>query len=485
MMRPLWPRVNACLTWFHRWAGVVLSLLFVAWFASGAVLHFVSFPSLPAADRVAGSEALDLARLNVAPAEALVHAPDATAMKLVSVAGRPVYVVTTNGRFTAIGGDTGEVLGPISAGEAKSVAARFGHAEVMTAAGPMDYDQWIVHQQFDPYRPLFRLRLADAPRTDLYVSARTGEVVQRTRRRERSWNWAGAVLHWIYFTPVRKDWSFWNQLVWWVSLVALLTSVAGTWLGLHRYLKNRSARRGGISPYRGWMRWHHVIGLFASVVVLVWIFSGWLSMDHGRLFSRGGVTAEQAARVRGLSLASLANATSLQLLKAAGPASVIELAAVDGRPFLTIRGGGGTATARILRLDTGERSLMPLPPDVLLTAVRAVWPTATIDAEASNVDALYRLAESIPADALAFHSGPPTDARIYVEPYSGRLLAVMDPSRRAYAWVYYCLHTLNFPGLIARPGTRTVIVMLLLICGLGFSITGVVLGVRRLRIQFS
>lgn len=484
-VRPLWPRVNAWLTWFHRWAGVVLSLVFVAWFASGAVLHFVGFPSLPVADQLAGGETIDLSRLTVAPAEVFSHAADADGLKLISVAGKPVYLASSAGKYTAISGETGEALGLISDDTAITVAARFGRARVIGSSGPIDYDQWIVHQRFDPYRPFYRLRLDDPQRTDLYVSTRTGEVVQRTRERERLWNWGGAVLHWIYFTPIRKDWSFWNQLVWWVSLVALLTSIAGTWLGIQRYLKNRAARRPGLSPFRGWMRWHHVIGLFASVVVLGWMFSGWLSMDHGRLFSRGGASAEQTARMRSLSLASLANATSLQALQSVGAASVIELNAVANRPFLTVRGGGYPSVARIRWLDTGDESATPLPSSLLLNAVSAVWPGATLESEASEVDAMYRLAESVPPDAFGFRSGPPAETRIYVDPYSGRLLAVMDSSRRAYAWVYYCLHTLNFPGLIARPLVRTMVVMFLLIGGLGFTVTGVVLGVRRLRIKFS
>jgi uncharacterized iron-regulated membrane protein len=484
-MRPLWPRVNAYLTWFHRWAGVVLSLMFVAWFASGAVLHFVGFPSLPMTEQVAGSETIDLSRLAVAPAKVLAQVADADGLKLISVAGRPVYLASAGGKYISVSGDSGEVLGLISGDTAIAVAGRFGHERVISGSGLIDYDQWVVHQRFDPYRPFYRLRLDDPQRTDLYVSARTGEVVQRTRERERLWNWCGAVLHWIYFTPVRKDWSFWNQLVWWVSLVALLTSIAGTWLGIHRYLKNRATRRSGLSPYRGWMRWHHIIGLFASVVVLSWIFSGWLSMDHGRLFSRGGVGVEQTARIRGISLSSLASITLLQTLQDAGPASVIELNAVARRPFLTLRGGGGAAVARIRWLDTADQSATPLPSSLLLTAVNAVWPTATLETDTSDLDAMYRLAESVPADAPLFGAGPPAETRIYVEPYSGHLLAVMDSSRRAYAWVYYGVHTLNFPGLIAHPATRTGLVMLLLIGGLGFTVTGVVLGIRRLRIQFS
>lgn len=63
--------------------------------------------------------------------------------------------------------------------------------------------------------------------------------------------------------------------------------------------------------------------------------------------------------------------------------------------------------------------------------------------------------------------------------YSAQLLAVMDPSRRLYAWVYYALHTLQFPGLIHHALLRTIVVLILLAIGLVFTATGVVLAWRR------
>ena len=500
-MRPLWPRVNRWLTWFHRWAGVVLGLLFAAWFASGAVLHFVGFPSLPAADRFARSEIIDLRRLNVAPSAALARAEVVTGTSpvdgvrlisvagtptyIVSVAGTPAYVMTSGEKEIAIAGDRGQVIRRFSAATAGIVAARFGHASVSKVTGPLDYDQWIVHQQFDPYRPFFRVRLGDPERTDLYVSAVTGEVVQRTTAHERFWNWCGAVLHWIYFTPVRKDWSLWNQGVWWISLVAVLTSIAGTWIGLHRYLKNRAHGRTGLSPYRGWMRWHHVIGLFASIVVVVWMFSGWLSMDHGRFFSLPVASATESARMRGISFAAITEATPLDVPGSAGPASVIEFHAIGGRPLLTIR-GALQGDSRILWLDSREASAAPIPETLLLSALKAAWPSDAVTlVGSSSTDELYRQAESVPEDALAAITGSGGRIRVYVGRFSGRLLAVMNPSRRAYAWVYFCLHTLNFPGLVQHPAARTIVEVPLLLFGFGFCVTGIVLGVRRLKIELS
>jgi hypothetical protein len=47
------------------------------------------------------------------------------------------------------------------------------------------------------------------------------------------------------------------------------------------------------------------------------------------------------------------------------------------------------------------------------------------------------------------------------------------------------LHTLDIPALNAHPTLRSALIVLLCGCGLIFSLTGVVIGWRRLRLQFS
>jgi hypothetical protein len=70
---------------------------------------------------------------------------------------------------------------------------------------------------------------------------------------------------------------------------------------------------------------------------------------------------------------------------------------------------------------------------------------------------------------------------VYVDSVTGQLLVVMDASRRAYAWVYYALHTFNFPVLFAHSTLRAAIEVVFLAIGLAFTCTGIVLGVQRLR----
>ena len=486
-MSTLWSSTNRWLTWFHRWAGVVLCLLFAMWFASGAVLHFVTFPSLSRGDQHAGSEAIDLSRVIIDPSDALARVPQANDLRLRSVAGRPVFVAAQpNGAWVGVAADTGEVLAPFPAAVATTVAEGFSRLRAVSVSGPMQYDQWIVHQRFDPYRPFYRVRLNDDARTDLYVSARTGEVLQRTRFSERVWNWSGAVIHWIYFTPLRKSYWAWNQVVWWVSLVALLSSAVGTWLGFLRFASNRTAGRKGLSPFRGWMRWHHVVGLFASVIVVTWMLSGWLSMDHGRLFSRGETTAKQTLQMRGMSLAAVARSVTLESMREATPASEITLNAVAGRAFLTTYGPSGR-DARIIFLDQPPAQILAsLPDPLLLSGMDHIWPGQVQAISGPDTyDDLYRLAESAPGSAAGFSVIGNPALRIYVDRHTGRFLTIMDSSRRSYAWIYYALHTFQFPGLIEHPEIRTVLVLALLALGFTASATGVVLSFKRLRREFA
>lgn len=480
MSAPLARRVDWWLTWFHRWAGVVLSVLFLVWFLSGAVLHYVGFPELSSADRLAHEQPISLHRVLVTPAAALSLA-HGDALRLVSVAGRPVYIVSRlHGTPVAVAADTGGVFPLLSANLATDIAERFERAPATTVSGPIDYDQWVVPQNYDAYRPFYRVRMGDAAGTELYVSARTGEVVQETTARQRVWNWCGAVVHWMYFTPLRKSEARWDQTVWWISLGALISAVVGVWLGFVRLAANKSAKRPGLSPFRKWMRWHHVIGLFASVVVLGWIFSGWLSMDEGRIFPEGRPTRAQVDRLRGLRLTDAVRGVTLATLDAATPAVQISFDAFAGRPFIDVQPPGGVKP-QVVWLDTGVDA-DGFSDAALRAGLARIWPGRVGAPLADDsLDEMYHQAESLPDSAVGFSLSGPSSSRVYVDRYSGQLLAVVGPGRRTYDWVYYALHTLKFPGLVNRPTLRTLVEMMLLALGIALSTTGVVLSVKRIK----
>jgi hypothetical protein len=141
----------------------------------------------------------------------------------------------------------------------------------------IDYDQWTVAGDFDSDRPLFRYALNDDAGTEIYISSRSGKAVLTTTRNQRLANYAGSIAHWLYPTELRHHRHVWSALMWWLSLLATIGAALGVIIGL--------LRLGSGPGYQGLQRWHHISGLIFAPFLLAWIFSGFLSMDDGTLFT--------------------------------------------------------------------------------------------------------------------------------------------------------------------------------------------------------
>uniref|UniRef100_B0SYH8 PepSY-associated TM helix domain protein n=1 Tax=Caulobacter sp. (strain K31) TaxID=366602 RepID=B0SYH8_CAUSK len=472
-------KVLRWLSWFHRWTGVGLCLLFFLWFASGAVLLFVPFPSLSDQQRLAASDRFDSTAITVAPSAALAAVGGGDGLRLVAIGEEPRYVVQdAKGELRTIDARSGQIAPAVTADQARVIAQRFADVPVKHVSAPLRYDQWVVHNRFDPWRPFFRVSIDDPAGTQLYVSARTGEVMQRTRAGERAWNWGGAVIHWLYFTALRQSFVAWDQTVWWVSLLGVATAAVGTFLGVYRSQKRLRGRRSDWSSFRGWLRWHHGLGLGAAIFVLTWIVSGWLSMDHGRLFSRGVASQQAAARYHGQSLEQAFARAPASRLAVLGSTPAITFDVVGGRPVAASDDG---SVSRVRLVDSDAEPVTPnLPNTLLIAAARRAWPVRAEVTEGD--DGLYRAAEGMAARIVRLPLDRPAGTSIYLDPVTGRIVSVMDPSRKAYAWIYYALHTFNFPGLIDRPVLRKILVLIPLLLGLIFSWTSLVIALKRLRL---
>jgi hypothetical protein len=106
----------------------------------------------------------------------------------------------------------------------------------------------------------------------------------------------------------------------------------------------------------------------------------------------------------------------------------------------------------------------------LIAGLKAAWPRESRIQEAPlSTRDFYAVAESLGEQAMPFEVGASRPLRVYVDGVTGKLLVVMDASRRAYAWVYYALHTFNFPVLLLHTSTRVALMLLLLLIGLTFT----------------
>jgi len=95
----------------HRWLGVVLSLVFLVWFASGIGMMYWTYPTVTARDRIERAAVLDPATIKLSPEEAwkATAADDPPAqIRLNTFDGRPVYRYGGRGGQQIVYADTGE-----------------------------------------------------------------------------------------------------------------------------------------------------------------------------------------------------------------------------------------------------------------------------------------------------------------------------------------------------------------------------------------
>jgi len=432
------------------------------WFASGMVMMYVPFPSLSELERLSYLDPVDTTQIRIEPRETVSNCPSdyLSGLRLISIDSRPAFVCHYDSApVTAVFADDGS--------EVSSLALASDNIH-----GPFFYDQWVVHQRFDPYRPFYRYDLGDSAGTQLYLSSLTGEVLQRTTTRQRTWNYLGAVIHWIYPTFLRKDWALWDQTVWWLSLAGIIGVLIGLYLGVSAFARLRRTGSRGISQYRAWLRWHHILGLFTGIVVLSWIFSGWLSMDHGRLFSVPDPTSDQVVALRGKSVREIASETSIaDLIR---PASAVEISfhAVAGNKILLSKTkNDDSSVASVTELELRE-------------AIALAWPGTEI----ANIyfvpeqDIYTNLREgNLPSGTYRIVLSDTSDTWIHVNSQNGEIVSVIDRSRRVYRWLYNGLHSLDFPGFVNQRPLWISTMTLLLLCGLAFSVTGIALAIKHLR----
>lgn len=477
--------VPSQLVTLHRWAGVLLCLIVAAWFASGAVLMYVPFPSLSDEARIAAGADLNSSAVTVSPLEVVQAASGPRPIdrvRLIARGERPVYVLEPRGApVLAIWADDGRPAAVGTAAEAADIVRGFSRTPIARIDGPLDFDQWIVHQGFDRQRPYFRVHLDDSEKTVVYVSQRSGEILQRTTRVVRAWNYVGAVVHWIYPTALRRHWAAWDQVVWWLSLVGIGVAILGIWLGVDRLLAALRSRTRKLTPFRGWMKWHHLLGLLAGSFVLTWLFSGWLSMDHGRVFSMPDPAQARVDDFRGIPIAQAADSVSVDLIRRLGRMRELEIAAVARSPVIIVRTAGDQ---RICQVRTQSACAAPtLPDDLIVTAVRQAWPEFRVDSAeyvAPN-DAYRQVRQSaLPETTIRVELDDPDATWVHVDAASGAILTVEDRGRRLYRWLYHGLHSWDFPWLVERRPLWDALMLSLLALGFAFSLTGAYLGARRL-----
>jgi hypothetical protein len=464
------------LVFTHRWLGIAFGLLFITWFASGIVMMYARMPALAPGERLARQQALDVSAVTLSPAEAAARLDAAPQRVRIAMWGeRPVYRLSSGGRWLTLFADTGQALHEAGRQHALDEARRFApeHADTIAYDARLGTpDQWSIEHR--ALMPLHRVALGDPDGTYLYVSAQTGEPVQRTTRSTRRWGYAGAVIHWVYFTPFRVNGPLWSRFIIWSSIVGLVMCLSGLVWGVWQYLRARS-------PYAGWMRWHHYAGLLFGAATTTFLFSGLLSMEPWSWHPGTGPTRQQREAATGGPL-RLDQVTVERLQRAVaalgGGVKEIEVVQFQAEPFFR-------SDRRLVSALMPERGAFDRFERTAMEAVaHAAMPGMPIQdlAWLDRYDAYYYARDdALPLPVLRARYDDPVGTWLYLDPRRGAVVRKEERLTRLNRWLYHGLHSWDFPFLYHRRPLWDIVVITLSLGGLASAVTTIVPAIHRLR----
>jgi uncharacterized iron-regulated membrane protein len=479
--RSLVRRLRRWLYLTHRWVGVITCLLFAMWFVSGIVMMYVAFPGLTEKERLAALPQIAWEEVKLSPDQAMRTAGASRFprdLRLNMMNTEPVYRISDwDGQRQTISAIDGRTIEGITSDLALAIARFHPAAAAARLIGIVDRDQWSVTARYDPLRPLCRISLGDREGTELYVSARSGEIVLDTTRTERIWNWLGSIPHWIYPTILRKDAALWRQVVLWMSGICMIVAVSGMWIGILRIRIRQRYASGTVTPYRGWKAWHHVTGFVAGMIVLTWMFSGWLSLNPGGYFAGRAPDRDAMLRYAGHDAPNIASEFRSRPQTEASEARFVWL---GGRPLMLLASRDGSQSPA----DPVSGVSLSLSDGQIFEAARQLMPRATMlqQSRLYEYDS-YWYSHHQQRVLPALRAGFDDDAQtwFHIDPSTGDILGRTDSSRRTYRWLFNALHSFDFPALLSHRPAWDVVVWLLSLLGMIISISGVVIGWRYLR----
>lgn len=486
-------RLKRWLLLVHRWLGIGICLLFAMWFGSGLVMMYVGYPKLTEAERLQHLPPLDAGAPMLAPASALAAAGVAgplDALRLANAsAGRPVYFATPkDGGAIAIDAVSGRRLPAVDAAHATASAAAYaGPGVEVRYLDAVDEDAFTHSRALDAHRPLHRVQLLDAPRTLLWISSRSGEVVRDATRSEQLWNYAGAWVHWLYPFRGNAFQPYWADIVNWLAIAGVVLALSGTAAGILRWRFKRPYRSGARTPYPGaLMRWHHVTGLLFALVTITWIFSGLMSMNPWKVFDTGAPKLNLEA-LQGGALVLGEDDAAPQALLAAAQGGVRELrwTRVLGENKVLAQPASGAP------LVLGSRDALPAALDetaLQQAASRLVAAPVARIALLRDYDLYYyqRDAHTMtggadkPLPILRIVFDDPHATWVHLDPYTGAVLGRLDSGKRASRWLFAMLHSWDWLPLLERRPLWDLVLIVFSLGGVLLSVTGVVIGWRRL-----
>ncbi len=423
----------------HKWFGIPLGVMFIVWYVSGMVMLYHGFPNLASSERPVGSvDSIELKRL-------WNEVPDTFSNCRFTFSGRKLQIQADDCLIGAYNPSKADI---------DEIAASFG-CSVERIDTLNDIDKWIPFNRHMRHLPIYRV--VDNEGAFTYVSSKTGEVIQRNTVSERRWAWFGALPHYVYITPLRRDAGLWRSVVIVLAGFSTISVCFGIIIAVRFLVRRRSLV---IFKKKVW-QWHYLIGLFFGISMLTFIFSGMMSL----------------AKIPDwiVETCPLKNPVSRGLSKRA-----VDLDAIPedfGQIEISF------TSQPMMRVTSGE-DFSVLSPDPVVPLdfsdtfmagyVEHVTGERVRDISDVSKGVFYR--RSIP--------GKECHTENFTACWNDHgFFKVMDSNAKAQTICYRFLHNMQIPVIERNPVVHDVFMWILLLGGLSITLTGLVLSLRAVRIR--
>ncbi|WP_281644010.1 PepSY domain-containing protein [Bacteroides zoogleoformans] len=482
----------------HRLLGTLLCILFLMWFVSAFVMMYHRFPRVGAKEKLLRLEQLSAAADSLPDiASVMARLPRGEKVKKLTLertSGQTVFHIRTDKGVHRLLPDPSDSLPVADRRHILRTASLWCGAPIARIDTLRSLDQWIPFGELKKEMPIYKIHFADDDRTQLYLSSRSGEVLQLSGKSQRFWAWLGAIPHWVYFTWLRQDAELWSKTIIWLSGLGCLMVVAGIWVTADVWRKTRRNRRRGFSPYRKrWYHWHYVSGIFFGVFVLTFTFSGMMSVaDIPQWIHKPVLKGNPVQALRAPAPKPEACPLDYRTLIATYPETKqIEWSNFRHHPYYIIR---DEATEQYIdATDTLPHPLL-LTEKEIRNGVESIYaadsafghrpPQMSVtqlnrfETYYRDMGGMYRGRPQLPVWKVSVDD--PDRSVYYIHPETGNIRYVDTSSRWRY-WCYTALHRMRLPGLNSNAALRKTVLWILLLGGTAVSVTGIALSVNYVR----
>ncbi|MGV8139008.1 MAG: PepSY domain-containing protein [Mangrovibacterium sp.] len=473
----------------HQVSGSVLSLMFFIWFLSGMVLIYAGFPHASREDRF-----LHLKPFSQSDFENIKSLPDTItcSFDLEKQGNKPVYRVFTGEKAQQV--YDAQSLACIRSFPEESclqIAESFTGTRVIKTVKLNELDQWMPWNYYQPLLPIFKFYMNDPLHTVIYISSKTGSIVQQTDRKGRWAARVGAIPHWIYFRSLRLKAQLWNQVVIWLAGIGVFVSLSGLIAGMIRLRKQSQwGKTGSITSYKKfWYKWHHLAGFFFGLFVFTFVLSGLFSVIDLPLcltpvnkdFSpqKEWEKSQGSPAGSGHSLKELWQA----LEKKEGMRKLSWETSMGYSAWYVYSDEYQNPDVYVVTSDSvfkhKEYSLEEIAGRAEQLFKGSIYSATT----QTDYDNYYQKSgmSNHPLPVYRIEWKNDDQNLIYIDPVTGKVVDTFNKNSKIHRWLYQGLHKFDFQFLKEHEWLRKTLLIFLSFGGLAVSFTGMALGWKRIR----